>query len=175
MELPPYKILISQEQISERISRLADDISKELKNDNPLVVVVLKGAFIFAADLIRHFDFPHQIDFISISSYGYETKTTGVVKILKDLDEPIKGRTVLIIEDIIDTGLTLDYIYKLFQIREPKKIEIAVFLSKMARREYKIPVKFIGFEVPNKFVVGYGLDYKQKYRSLPYIIGIEEE
>ena len=174
MELPHHKILISKEKIIQRVAQLAKDISDEMKDENPLVVVVLKGAFIFASDLVRRFDFPHQIDFISISSYGNATKTTGVVKILKDLDEPIKGRTVLLVEDIVDTGLTLNYLYQLFNIRKPKKIEVAVFLSKMARREYQIPIKFIGFEVPDNFVVGYGLDYKQQYRSLPYIIGIDE-
>ncbi|MCD6595409.1 hypoxanthine phosphoribosyltransferase [bacterium] len=174
MELPHHKILISKEKIIQRVAQLAKDISDEMKDENPLVVVVLKGAFIFASDLVRRFDFPHQIDFISISSYGNATKTTGVAKILKDLDEPIKGRTVLLVEDIVDTGLTLNYLYQLFNIRKPKKIEVAVFLSKMARREYQIPIKFIGFEVPDNFVVGYGLDYKQQYRSLPYIIGIDE-
>ncbi len=175
MELPPHKVIITQEQIEKRIPQLAREIGAEIGDENPLVVVVLKGAFMFAADLVRHFDFPHQIDFISISSYGSATKTTGVVKLLKDLDEPIKGRTVLLIEDIVDTGLTLHYLYEMLKIREPKRIEVAAFLSKQARREYNVPVKFIGFEVPNLFVVGYGLDYQQKYRNLPFVIGIENE
>lgn len=174
MDLPRHKIIITQEQIQQRIPELARQIREDIGNENPLVVVVLKGAFIFAADLIRHFDFPHEVDFISISSYGSATESTGVVKLLKDLDEPIKGRTVLLVEDIVDTGLTLHYLYEMFKIREPKRIEVAAFLSKKARREYAVPVKYVGFEVPNVFVVGYGLDYKQQFRNLPFVIGIEE-
>lgn len=175
MNLPPHKVIISKEQIIERIPQIAREISEDMGDLNPLVVIILKGAFMFASDLLRHFDFPHEIDFISTSSYGAATKTSGVVKLLKDLDEPIKGRTVLIIEDIVDTGLTLHYLNKLLAIREPARVEIASFLSKPARREYRIPVKFIGFEIPDTFVVGYGLDYEQQFRGLPYVIGIEEE
>ena len=174
MELPKHRVIITEEQIRARIPELARQIEQDMGAENPLVVVVLKGAFIFAADLIRNFNFPHQVDFISISSYGSATESTGVVKLLKDLDEPIKGRTVLLVEDIVDTGLTLHYLYEMLKIREPKRIEVAAFLSKKARREYNVPVKFVGFEVPNVFVVGYGLDYKQMYRNLPFVIGIEE-
>jgi len=175
MNLPPHKVIISKEQIIERIPQIAREISEDMGDLNPLVVIILKGAFMFASDLLRHFDFPHEIDFIYTSSYGAATKTSGVVKLMKDLDEPIKGRTVLIIEDIVDTGLTLHYLNQLLAIREPARVEVAAFLSKPAHREYRIPIKFIGFEIPDTFVVGYGLDYKQQFRGLPYVIGIEEE
>ncbi|RKZ33985.1 hypoxanthine phosphoribosyltransferase [bacterium] len=172
--MPPHQIIISEEQIGKRIPQLAGEVEKELGDENPLVVVVLKGAFVFASDLVRNFEFPHQIDFIATSSYGDATSTSGVVKLLKDLDEPIKGRTILLVEDIVDTGLTLHYLQQLLQIRQPKKIEVMTFLSKMARREFHTPLKFVGFEIPDKFVVGYGLDYKEQYRGLPYVIAIEE-
>ena len=170
-----HKIIIAADRIQKRIGELANEISDDMKDENPLIIVVLKGAFMFASDLIRHFDFPFEMDFMAISSYGTETKSSGVVKVLKDLDEPIKDRTVLLIEDIVDTGLTLHYLLELMRIREPRRIEVATLLSKPARREFKVPVKYIGFEIENRFVVGYGLDYKQQYRGLPYVIAITED
>ncbi len=126
----------------------------------------------FAADLFKKFDFPFELDFIAISSYGDETETSGAVKLQKDLDKPIEGRTVLIIEDIVDTGLTIHYLRQMLEIRKPKAIKVAAFLSKNARREFETDIDYIGFEVPNKFVVGYGLDFRQNWRGLPYIINI---
>ncbi len=174
MDLSVNGATITEKQIRERIPQLARAIAEDMRNLNPLIVVVLKGAFVFASDLVRHFNFPFEVDFIATSSYGAATESSGVVKLLKDLDEPIKGRTVLLVEDIVDTGLTLHYIHELMRIREPAGIEIATFLSKPARRKFHIPIKYIGFEIENKFVVGYGLDYKQQFRGLPYVVAIEE-
>jgi len=174
MILPEHKLVLSEEQIRHRIPRLAKEIAADLGDSNPLIVVILKGAFIFASDLVRNFDFPYQIDFISTSSYGTDTKSSGIVKILKDLDEPIKNRTLLFVEDIVDTGLTLHYLIEMLKIREPKRIEIATFLSKPSRREFHPEVKYVGFEIDDRFVVGYGLDYQQQYRGLPYVIAIDE-
>ena len=174
MQLPPHKVLVSKEQIDKRIPELARQITDDVRDKNPLIAVVLKGAFMFAADLIRQFDFPFELDFIATSSYGDSTKSTGIVQLLKDLGEPIKDRTVLLIEDIVDTGLTLHYLYEVLRLREPAQIDIVTFLSKNARRNYQIPVKYIGFEIENRFVVGYGLDYQQNWRGLPYVIAIEE-
>ncbi len=174
VSLPPHRVILTPEQIQRRVDELAEEIKRDLGDKTPLVVVVLKGAFIFAADLVRRFDFPYELDFIATSSYGDATESTGVVKLLKDLDEPVKGRTVLLVEDIIDTGLTLHYLYELLQIRQPERLEVAAFLSKRARRSFEVPVKYIGFEIPNLFVVGYGLDYNQMFRGLPYVVGITE-
>jgi hypoxanthine phosphoribosyltransferase len=174
MSLPKHSVIISKEAIDRRIKELAAEIAVDMHDKNPLIVVVLKGAFVFASDLIKHFDFPFEVDFISISSYGDSTKSSGVVKLLKDLDEPIKDRTLLLLEDIIDTGLTLNYLYSLMQIRSPKRIEVAAFLNKIESRNFDVPIKYTGFEIENKFVVGYGLDFKQQYRGLPYVIAIEE-
>ncbi len=172
--LPEHEIVISEEQIRRRIPQLAKLIAADIGDSNPLIVVILKGAFIFASDLVRHFDFPYEIDFISTSSYGNATKSSGIVKILKDLDEPIKNRTLLFIEDIVDTGLTLHYLTEILKIRRPKRIEIATFLSKPSRRKFHPEVKYVGFEIDDRFVVGYGLDYQQQYRGLPYVIAIDE-
>ena len=173
--LPVHKVIISAEDIRERIEQLSSEIRRDLGDTNPLVVVVLKGAFVFASDLIRQFDFPYEVDFIATSSYGSDTDSSGVVKLLKDLDEPIKDRTILLIEDIVDTGLTLHYLREMLKIREPAKISVATFLSKPARRKFHIPVEYVGFEIDDHFVVGYGLDYQQQYRGLPYIIALTEE
>ena len=174
MGLLQHEIIITTEQVQTRIPELAREIAKDLADKDPLIIVVLKGAFMFASDLIRHFDFPFEIDFIAISSYGIETESSGVVKLLKDLDQPIKDRTILLVEDIVDTGLTLHYLCRMLDIREPASIEVAAFLSKEARRKFDVPVKYVGFRIPNRFVVGYGLDYKQQYRGLPYVIAINE-
>ena len=168
--MPEHDILITQVQIEQRVAELAKEIANDLGDSNPLIIVVLKGAFVFASDLVRLFDFPFEMDFIAISSYGDATKSSGVVKLLKDLDKPIEGRTVLLVEDIVDTGLTLHYLLDMLQLRNPKYIEVSTFLSKPSRREYPVELRYVGFEVPDRFVVGYGLDYQQQYRGLPYVI-----
>lgn len=175
MEQPDLKVLFSAERIQDRIVELAKEIKSVLGDKFPVVVVVLKGAFMFASDLIRHFDFPYEVDFISTSSYCDATRSSGVVKLLKDLDRPIEGRNVLLVEDIVDTGLTMRYLVELLRIRNPEQIFVVSLLSKPSRRTHNIDIDFVGFEIPDKFVVGYGLDYQQRFRGLPYIAVVEEE
>jgi len=167
--------LITEDQIRERIKELAKEISNEYKEKNPLFVGILKGSFIFMADLVRELDFSVEVDFLAVSSYGKSTETSGVVKIVKDLSESISGRHVLLIEDIVDTGLTLKYLYHLLKDRRPASLKIAVLLDKKERRIVDVPLHFVGFEVPNLFLVGYGLDYAEKYRNLKYIKSLNSE
>jgi len=135
-------------------------------------VGILKGSFVFLADLVRELDIPHEVDFISVASYGSETKATGVVKLLKDLSINIKGRHVIIVEDIVDTGLTLNYIRRNLLTRSPKTLEIITLLDKKKRRKINVPLKYVGFSIPGEFVIGYGLDYNEQYRNLPFIAKI---
>lgn len=162
------RVLIDERRIAHRVSELAEEITREYAGDDLLVVGILKGAFVFMADLIRKIRTPVAIDFMAISSYAGKS-STGVVRILKDLDAAIEGRNVLIIEDIIDSGLTLSYLVKSLQSRKPKSIRIAVLLDKPEKRQTDIQVDYIGFVIPDEFVVGYGLDYDGQYRSLPYV------
>jgi len=163
------EILITEENLQERIAELGSQISRDYEGKRPILVCVLKGGVLFLSDLIRRVTVPHEIDFMAISSYGAGTESSGVVRILKDLDANITGRHVLIVEDIIDTGHTLSYILRNLQTREPASLRICTLLSKLQRRELDVPVDYIGFEIPNKFVIGYGLDYAEIYRNLPYI------
>jgi len=167
--------LISEDQIRARVQAMARDIERDYRNKNPLLVGVLKGSFIFLADLVRELPFPVEIDFLAVSSYGKATETSGEVKIIKDLSEPIEGRHVLLVEDIVDTGLTLQYLYRLLMDRAPASLRIAVFLDKKERRVVEVPIHYIGFEVPDLFLVGYGLDYAEKYRNLKYIRALRPE
>ncbi len=167
--------LITEEEIKKRIKELAEEISREYRDKNPLFVGILKGSFIFMADLVRELDFSVEIDFLAVSSYGKSTETSGVVKIIKDLTESINKRHVLLIEDIVDTGLTLRYLYHLLLDRRPESLKIAVLLDKRDRRVVDVPLHFVGFEVPNLFLVGYGLDYAEKYRNLKYIRSLNSE
>ena len=169
MENDVAKILITEEQLQERIAELGKQISKDYGSNRPLLVCILKGGILFLSDLIRQITIPHEIDFMAISSYGASTESSGVVRILKDLDANIAGRHVLIVEDIIDTGHTLDYILRNLSTREPASLRICTLLSKPARREQDIPLEYIGFEIPNEFVIGYGLDFAELYRNLRYI------
>ena len=169
------EVLISAEQIRTRTRELGQQISRDYRDQDLLLVCVLKGAISFLADLMREITVPHAIDFLAISSYGASTESSGVVRILKDLDTNIAGRNVLIVEDIIDTGRTLSYITQMLRTREPKSLRICSLLSKPSRREIEIPVDYIGFEIPNKFVIGYGLDFGEIYRSLPYIGVLKKE
>ncbi len=163
------KILITEEQLQERIAELGKRISQDYEGKRPILVCILKGGILFLSDLIRHIAVPHEIDFMAISSYGASTESTGVVRILKDLDANIAGRHVLIVEDIIDTGHTLDYILRNLRTREPASLCTCTLLSKPARREINVPLDYIGFEIPNEFVIGYGLDFAEIYRNLRYI------
>ena len=163
------EILITADELQARIKQLAAEISEAYAGKEPLLVSVLKGSIVFMADLIRELTVPHAIDFMATSSYGAATETSGVVRILKDLDEPIEGLDVLIVEDIIDSGHTLDYLRNLLLARNPASLRIVTLLSKPSRREVDVPVDWVGFEIPNKFVIGYGLDYGERYRNLPFI------
>lgn len=168
------KQLFSSEQIAERVAQIARQIEADYPPDEPLVAIgILKGSFIFMSDLVRELDRDVTLDFIALSSYGDATETTGVVRLLKDLDVDIKDKDVIIIEDIVDTGLTLEYLKHYLQQRNPRSVRVATLLDKVSRREIDLPIDYVGFEIEDGFVVGYGIDYAQKYRNLPWI-GIVE-
>ena len=163
------EILIEEEPLQARIRELGVEISQDYEGRDLLLVGVLKGAVFFMADLMRELTIPCEIDFMAISSYGAATDSSGVVRILKDLDANIAGRDVLVVEDIIDSGLTLSYLMRSLKARKPASLEICALLTKPERREIEVPVRFVGFEIPNKFVIGYGLDFAERYRNLPYV------
>jgi hypoxanthine phosphoribosyltransferase len=164
------RVLISEREIQERIVALAGEMNAVYTDEEPpILVCILKGAFMFLADLTRHLRFRHEVDFMEISSYGAGTTSSGVVRILLDLASSVDGRHVVIVEDIVDTGHTLDYILRNFATRNPTSLRVATLLNKPSRREIQVPVDFVGFEIPNAFVMGYGLDYAEQYRNVPYI------
>ncbi len=163
------EILIEADALQARIAELGVEVSREYEGRDLLLVGVLKGAVFFMADLMRELTVPCEIDFMAISSYGAGTDSSGVVRILKDLDANISGRDVLVVEDIIDSGLTLSYLMRSLKARKPASLEICALLTKPGRREIDVPVKFVGFEIPNRFVIGYGLDFAERYRNLPYV------
>ncbi len=163
------EVLINEEQLKSKVVELGRQISKDYAGKNLLMVSVLKGSVIFMSDLMRAIDIPCRIDFMSVSSYGSGTKTSGVVKIIKDLDIPLKGFDVLVVEDILDSGMTLSYLLELLQSREPASIRLCTLFDKPSRRKVDIHANYTGFEVPDEFIVGYGLDYDEKYRNLPYV------
>lgn len=163
------KPLITTAEIDEQLAKLGAEITKDYAGKDLLLVGVLRGAFMVMADLARHIDLPVEFDFMAVSSYGASTQTSGVVRILKDLDEEIEGRHVLIVEDIIDSGLTLNYLLKSLRVRKPASLEIATLLLKEGIQRVPISVKYVGFAIGPEFVVGYGLDYAGKYRNLPYV------
>jgi len=175
MEKDIEEILFTKEEIKKRIKILGKQISKDYKGRFPLLVCILRGAFMFLSDLSREVQIPMSIDFMAISSYGGNTESTGQVRILKDLDTSIEGRHVLIIEDIVDTGLTMDAVTRLLRTRKPKSLRICTLLDKKERRKISIKADYYGFRIPNKFVIGYGLDYKEKYRNLPFIGVLKEK
>ena len=162
-------VLFTREQIVEAVTRIADGISRDYSGLNPLVVGILKGSFIFMADLVRAIKTPCELDFMAVSSYGAGTRTSGEVKIIKDLNASIAGRHVIVMEDILDSGLTLSYILGVLKARQPASIALCALLNKPDRRRIRVECKYIGFDIPDEFVVGYGLDYREKYRNLPYI------
>jgi hypoxanthine phosphoribosyltransferase len=169
------EVLISADEIQDKISDLAKQISEEYRDKDLLLVGVLKGAFVFMADLARQVELPIEFDFMAVSSYGTATKTSGVVRILKDLDYEITNRHVLLVEDIIDSGLTISYLLRYLQARGPASLEICSLFWKKGEQAVPLEVKFPGFEIPPVFVVGYGLDYAEKYRNLPYIGVLKDE
>ncbi len=166
---PNLELLFSADQISARISELGLEIARDHAGRNPLLVGVLKGACIFLSDLLRAIDVQLAIEFIAISSYGSSTRTSGEVRIVKDLDVPIEGRDILVVEDIVDTGLTLSYLLANLRARGAASVKLAALLDKHERRERTIPIDYLGFSIPDAFVVGYGLDFAERYRNLPYI------
>ena len=169
------EILLGEEELQARIRELGAEISVDYQGKELLLVGVLKGAVFFMADLMRAISVSCEIDFMAISSYGAATDSSGVVRILKDLDLNIDGRHVLVVEDIIDSGLTLSYLLRNLESREPASLEICALLTKPARREIDVPVRYIGFEIPNRFVIGYGLDFAERYRNLPYVGVLRDE
>lgn len=176
MEECVEKILIGEEDIQKKVRELGEEISRDYEGRELRVVGVLRGAFIFMADLIRNIRVPLSVDFMSISSYGDECETSGIVRILKDLDKPITGRHVLIVEDIVDTGLTLRHLREVLLTREPASLRVCALLSKPERRIVRdLKIDYLGFEIPNCFVVGYGLDYAERYRNYPFIFVLKPE
>jgi hypoxanthine phosphoribosyltransferase len=170
------KVLISERDLQARISALSNEINLAYTDeDRPLLICILKGAFMFLADLTRNLDMKHEVDFMEVSSYGSGTASSGVVRILLDLEQNIEGRHVLIVEDIIDSGRTLNYIIRNLQTRRPASLRICTLLSKPSRREIDVEVEWVGFEVPDEFVIGYGLDFAEEYRNLPFIGVLREE
>jgi hypoxanthine phosphoribosyltransferase len=169
MESDIGEILLTRQQILEKTAELGRTITEDYRNKNPLLICILKGGLMFLADLMREIHLPLEIDFMAVSSYGDSTESSGVVRILMDLERNIQGRHVLIVEDIIDTGRTLNYIIENLHTRGPASVKVCTLLNKPARRELDIPVDYVGFEIPDEFVVGYGLDYGEIYRNLPFL------
>jgi len=163
------EILVQADELQHRIKEMAEEISRDYKGRDLLLIGVLKGAVFFLADLMRHLDVPCEVDFMAVSSYGSSTDSSGVVRILKDLDAPLEGRNVLIVEDIVDSGLTLQYLMRTLAARNPASIEVCALLTKPERRKVDTPARYVGFEIPDKFAIGYGLDYAERYRNLPYV------
>jgi len=163
------KPLVTQREIEKRIKEIGTKITADYEGKELLMVCLLKGAYVFFADLVRTIHIPVSVDFMMVSSYGDRTSSSGAVKIISDISTDIKGKDVLIVEDIVDSGLTLDYLYKNLNARKPDSLKICALLNKAERRKYDVPLDYVGFTVPNKFVIGYGLDYQDKYRNLPYI------
>jgi hypoxanthine phosphoribosyltransferase len=169
------KVLISEDQIQKRIKVLGARISRDYRGLDPILVSILKGSFLFLSDLIRALEVSHEVDFMAVSSYGNSMDSTGVVRLLKDLSDDVSGRHVLVVEDIVDTGLTWEYIRANLLTRRPASLKIATLLDKKERRLVDVPLDYVGFVIPNQFVVGYGLDHREKLRNLPYIGVLDEE
>lgn len=163
------EVLFTEQQIQDKVKEMGQILSRDFEGRNPLVICVLKGAIMFMSDLIKQITVPLEIDFMAVSSYGVSTKSSGVVKIIKDLDVPVEGRHVLIIEDIIDSGLTLSYLIDVLERRNAQSVSVAALFDKPGRRTVDLDADYKGFVIPDAFVVGYGLDYAEKYRNLPYL------
>ena len=175
LEAAVSEVLIEQDALGARVAELGDEISADYEGREVLLIGVLKGAVFFMADLMRHVRVPCEIDFMAISSYGAATDSSGVVRILKDLELNIRDRDVLVVEDVIDSGLTLSYLMRNLGAREPASLEVCALLTKPGRREIEVPVRYVGFEIPNRFVIGYGLDFAERYRNLPYVGVLNED
>jgi hypoxanthine phosphoribosyltransferase len=169
------EILVQADDLQRRVRELGQDISRDYEGRELLLVCVLKGAVFFLSDLMRAIDVPCEVDFMAVASYGSATDSSGVVRILKDLDMPIEGRHVLIVEDIVDSGLTLQYLVRNLRARAPASLEVCALLTKPARRKAEVKARYIGFEIPNRFVIGYGLDHAERHRNLPYVAVLGRE
>ena len=169
------RILISSEEIQAKLKEMGEQITADYAGRQLLLVGVLKGAFVVMADLARHIRLPLEFDFMAVASYGSATKTSGVVRILKDLDHELEGRDVLLVEDIVDSGLTLNYLLKNLHARRPASLEVAALLQKKDIQQVPIDLRYLGFDIPNEFVIGYGLDFAERYRNLPYIATLKPE
>jgi hypoxanthine phosphoribosyltransferase len=166
------EILVQADQLTHRIQELGEQISRDYEGKDLLLVGVLKGAVFFLSDLMRHISIPCEVDFMAVASYGSATDSSGVVRILKDLDAAIEGRDVLIVEDIVDSGLTLQYLLRSLSARNPQTLEICALLTKPERRKVELNPRYVGFEIPDKFAIGYGLDFAERYRNLPYVAAL---
>lgn len=175
MEKHHVKVLLSEEEVDKKIQELGDQISKDYEGKEVHLVCVLKGGSFFMCELAKRITVPVSLDFMSVSSYGGDTKSSGIVKIVKDLDEPLVGKDVLVVEDIIDSGRTLSYLLEMLKDRKPASLKLCTLLDKPERRVVDVNIDYTAFQVPDEFVVGYGLDYDQKYRNLPYIGVVEFE
>ena len=175
LERAVTEVLIEEETLRRRVAELGEEVSADYAGRDLLLIGVLKGAVFFMADLMRHLTIACEVDFMAISSYGASTDSSGVVRILKDLDLNIEGRDVLVVEDIIDSGLTLSYLIRNLEARQPASLEICALMTKPDRREIDVPVRYVGFEIPNRFVIGYGLDFAERYRNLPYVGVLDPE
>jgi hypoxanthine phosphoribosyltransferase len=168
------RILVQSDDLAHRVGELGKEISADYEGRDLFLVGVLKGAVFFLADLMRHLDVPCELDFMAVASYGSSTDSSGVVRILKDLDATIEGRDVLIVEDIVDSGLTLSYLLRTLRARNPSSLEVCALLTKPERRKVELPIRYVGFEIPNQFAIGYGLDQAERYRNLPYVAALVE-
>jgi len=169
------RVLFHRQEIEAAVRHLASEISQDYRNKNPLLLGILRGSFVFLADLIRHLDFPLEVDFIGLSSYGGSTQTSGKIKVVKKLETPVRGRHVLVVEDIVDSGLTTTFLLDYLQKQKSASVKICALSDKPSRRKVPVNIDYLGFTVPNKFLVGYGLDANQKFRNLPDIYYLEDE
>jgi hypoxanthine phosphoribosyltransferase len=167
-------VLVSEEELDQRIRELGAELSRDYEGRDLVLLGILKGAVLFLSDLLRRIEVPAEVDFMAVASYGDATKSSGVVQILKDLEGPIEGRDVLIVEDIVDSGLTLQYLLRNLAGRNPRSLEVCALLIKPERRKVDLETRYVGFEIPNEFAIGYGLDHAERYRNLPYVAALKQ-
>jgi len=175
IEHPDFDILVQADDLRHRVRELGAEISRDYVDRDLLLVCVLKGAVFFLSDLMREIEVPCEVDFMAVASYGSSTESSGVVRILKDLDAAIEGRDVLIVEDIVDSGLTLNYLLRNLRARGPASLEVCALLTKPDRRQVDTPARYVGFEIPNRFAVGYGLDHAERFRNLPFVAALDAQ
>ena len=168
------EILVQRDDLARRVTELAAEVSRDYVGRKLFLIGILKGAIFFLADFMRQLEVDCELDFMAVSSYGSSTDSSGIVRILKDLDAPISGKDVLIVEDIVDSGLTLSYLLRTLAAREPASLEVCALLTKPERRKVDLPIRYVGFDIPNRFAIGYGLDYAERYRNLPYVAVLEQ-